>query len=60
MKVSQMPYEHIPLEELKSGMESIIAGVRSAKTVEEVLAQRERYLKLNTRLRTASSLCEIR
>ena len=35
MKVSQMPYEHIPLEELKSGMESIIAGVRSAKTVEE-------------------------
>ena len=51
MKVQQMPYEHIPLEELRGEMRAIIDGVRTAKSTEEILALRQRYLAL--RVRTA-------
>ena len=60
MKVKDMPYEHIPLEELQAEMRAIIDGVKAAKSVDEILALRERYLKLWVRLATARTLVEIR
>lgn len=60
MKVQQMPYEHIPLEELRSEMRAIIDGVRTAKSAEEILALRQRYLALRVRYGTAVNLCYIR
>lgn len=55
-----MPYEHIALEEIREKMEKIIAGVKSAETVDQVLALRESMLELLTRYQTAANLCEIR
>ena len=60
MKVQQMPYEHIPLEELRGEMRAIIDGVRTAKSTEEILALRQRYLALRVRYGTAVNLCYIR
>lgn len=60
MKVQQMPYEHIPLEELRSEMRAIIDGVKNANSTEEILALRQRYLKLRVRYGTAVNLCYIR
>lgn len=60
MKVQQMPYEHIPLEELRTEMRAIIDGVQTAKSAEEILALRQRYLKIYTRYGTAANLCYIR
>ena len=34
MKVKDMPYEHLPLEELRQEARAIIDGVKAAKTVE--------------------------
>ena len=45
MKVSELPYRRVTLEEVKAVMEDVIGRIRSAKSVEEVLAAREDYLK---------------
>lgn len=60
MKVQQMPYEHIPLEELRAEMRAIIDGVKNANSTEDTLALRQRYLKLWVRYGTAVNLCYIR
>ena len=60
MKVKDMPYEHLPLEELRQEARAIIDGVKAAKTVEEVLAVRDRMLKLMVRYQSNAALCEIR
>ena len=60
MKVKDMPYEHLPLEELRQEARAIIDGVKAAKTVEDVLAVRDRMLKLMVRYQSNAALCEIR
>ena len=40
MKVSELPYRRVTLEEIQSVMEDVIARTRSAKSVEEVLEAR--------------------
>ena len=60
MKVQDMPYEHIPLEEMQTELRAVIDGVKAAGSVDEILALRDRYLKLMTRYGTASNLCYIR
>ncbi len=60
MKVSELPYRRVTLEEIRSVMEDVIARVRNAKSAEEILAAREDYLKLNLELYTNAALANMR
>ena len=42
MKVSELPYRRVTLEELKAVRDDVIPRIRNAKSVEEILADRER------------------
>ena len=46
MKVSELPYQRVTLEEVKAVMEDVIGRVRGAQSVEEILLAREDYLKI--------------
>ena len=41
MKVSELPYRRVTLEEVKAVMEDVIPRIRNAKSVEEILAARD-------------------
>lgn len=60
MKVSEIPYEHIALDEIRSAIEAIVKKIRAANSADEVLACREEYLKISTRVKTAHTLSYIR
>ena len=60
MKVSEMPYEHIPLEEFQKSALEIIEGVKNAKSSDEILEWRKKYLELAARYSTAMNLSYIR
>ena len=60
MKVSEMPYEHIPYEEFEKIAVEIINGVKNAKNADEVLEWREKYLKLAIRYSPAMNISYIR
>ena len=60
MKVSELPYRRVTLEEVKAVMEDVIGRIRSAKSVEEVLAAREDYLKCALEYYTNASLASMR
>ena len=44
MKVSELKYERVTIEHLREEFGAILAAVRGAKTVDEVLAARKRML----------------
>ena len=60
MKVSELPYKRITLEEVASVMEDVIPRIKNAKSVEEILKAREDYLKLNCEYYTANALAYMR
>ncbi|MBQ6701175.1 MAG: hypothetical protein IJM98_11010, partial [Oscillospiraceae bacterium] len=60
MKVSEMPYEHIPFEEFEKTALEVINGVKNAKNADEVLEWREKYKELGIRYSTAMNLSYIR
>ena len=60
MKVSELPYRRVSLEEVKQVMENVIARIRNAKSVEEILAAREDYLKMNLEFYTNAGLANMR
>ena len=60
MKVSELPYNRIALEQIESVMKDVIARVRGAARVEDILAAREDYLKILLEFSTASSLAYMR
>ena len=60
MKVSELPYRRVSLEEVKQVMEDVIARIRNAKSVEEILAAREDYLKMNLEFYTNAGLANMR
>ena len=60
MKVSELPYKRVTLEEVASVMEDVIPRIQNAKSVEEVLSAREDYLKLALEYYTANSLAYMR
>ena len=60
MKVSELPYRRITLEELKAVRDDVIPRIRSAKSVEEILAAREDYLKCYLEFVTNASLASMR
>ena len=60
MKVSELPYRRVTLEEVASVMEDVLPRIKNAGSVEEILAAREAYLKLNLEFSTAASLSYMR
>ena len=53
MKVSELPYKRVTIEEIKVVMDDVLARTRNAKSVDEILAARDDY-------RTAASLSYMR
>ena len=60
MKVSELPYRRVTLEEVKAVMEEVIPRIRNAKSAEEILAARKEYLKLLLEYVTNAGLAEMR
>ena len=44
MKVSQLPYRRVSLEEVRESMERVISEIRGAQSADEILKAREEYL----------------
>ena len=60
LKVSELPYRRVTLEEVKPAMEDIIGRIKEAGSAEEILTAREEYLKLNRLVQTNMSLAYMR
>lgn len=60
MKVKDMPYEHLDIEDIRQELRAAIELARNAKTVEEVLESHERTNKFTVRFMSNYSLCHIR
>ena len=46
MKVHELPYRRVTLEEVQAVMNEVLPRVRNAESVREILDAREDYLKL--------------
>ncbi len=60
MKVSEMPYKRITVEEFKEQAEKIIAKIKAAKSAEDLKAARDEYNKISEDVDTAASLANCR
>ena len=60
MKVKDMPYEHLTIEEIRGEMRAVIDEIKNAACHNCVLRARERMLKLMVRYQSNASLCYIR
>lgn len=60
MKVSEMPYQRITVEEFKEQAENIIEKIKAAKSAEELKAARDEYNKISEEVDTAASLANCR
>lgn len=60
MKVSELKYERMTLESFTEKINKIISGIKTAKSTEEVIEQREEYVKLQKEMATAIDLSYMR
>lgn len=60
MKICDMPYEHIEMDEINSTMNEIINGIKASQSADEILAWRQKYVAFLRRYSTAMSLSYIR
>ena len=60
MKVSEMPYQRITVEEFKEQAEKIIAKIKAAKSAEDLKAARDEYNAISEEVETACSLANCR
>ena len=60
MKVSELPYRRVTIEEISAVAEDVIARIRNAKSVEEILKAREDYLKMALEYYTNAALASMR
>lgn len=60
MKVSQLPYERVTIEELKEASSRIVQAIREADSLERVLSAREEYRALRLRYTTNAGLAYMR
>ena len=60
MKVSEMPYQRITVEEVKEQAEKIIEKIKAAKSVEDLKNSRDEFNKMNEEVDTAASLANCR
>ena len=60
MKVSQLPYRRITLDEVQDVMGDVLPRIRNAQSVQEILDAREDYLKLMLEYQSYSALAYMR
>lgn len=60
MKVSEMPYKRITVEEVKADAEKIIEKIKASKSAEELKAARDEYNKISEEVETACALANCR
>ena len=60
MKVSELPYRRVTIEEAAAVMEDVIRRIKEAKNADEILAAREEYLPMLRDYMTAGSLSYMR
>ena len=60
MKVSELPYQRVTLEEIEKVMTDVIARIKAASSVDEILKAREDYLALYLELYNSNSLSYMR
>ena len=60
MKVSELPYRRVTIEEVTSVMEDVIARIRTASSADEILAAREEEQKLMLEYQTNTALAYMR
>ena len=60
MKVSELPYKRVTIEELREALPAIVERIRGAATVDDVLAAREEFHKEQKKLFTNASLGQMR
>ena len=60
MRVCDLPYKRVTLEEVEAVMKDVIARIRSAKSADEILAAREDCNALRLEYQTAASLSYMR
>lgn len=60
MKVSQLPYERVLVEEVSQAYERETQNVKNARSAEEVLAARKRLMQETVKLNTADALAYMR
>lgn len=56
MKVSDLKYERVTIEEITEKMNDIISRIRNAKSADDVLAARADYVKIAKKFNTAEAL----
>ena len=59
VKVSELNYERVTIEEFTREMEAVIRQVKEAQTASDVLAARDRCNALSVRWQTAEALISI-
>ena len=60
MKVSQLPYRRVTLDEVQDVMGDVLPRIRNAQSVQEILDAREDYLKLMLEYQSYSALAYMR
>ncbi len=60
MKIKDIPYRHVDFDKVSAELKEIIAGVKGAKSADEVLEWRSKYLSLIRDVTTQSALSYIR
>ena len=60
MKVSELPYRRVTMEEVQTVMDDVLPRIRNAKSVKEILAAREDYLKLVLEYQSNAALAYMR
>lgn len=60
MKVSEMPYQRITVEEFKEQAEKIIEKIKNIKSAEELKTARDEFNKISEEVETACSLANCR
>ena len=60
MKVSELPYRRVTIEEIAAVMEDVIPRIRNAQSVGEILAAREDFLRMSLEYYTNAALASMR
>ena len=60
MKVTELPYSRITLEEVQARATKVIEAVRTAATVDDILAARQEMIALTKDYSTNAGLCYMR
>ena len=60
MKVSELPYHRVTIEEVTAVMEDVLARIKNAASADEILKAREDYLKIQLEYQSNTALAYMR